>query len=154
MGYSCFVSHCSCKLVYCCARAREALAAFGKLHSFFQYDQCVALCAGLQKASKQLSGVSKGIAALTSDLAHGGLVRRLNGNGPSRDSARRTPYSPWLAQPFLKVSPGHLIRQTLPAVVFQWQSGALKAQGCTCSWALLGVCPFLGRLSRRLHSTG
>lgn len=60
---------------------------------------------GLQKASKHLKGASKGIAALTSELAHGSLATRLNGGGRAPDGARGTPYSPWLAQPFLKVRP-------------------------------------------------
>lgn len=61
---------------------------------------------GIQKVSKQLKEASKGLAALTSDLAHGGLATRLNGGGRAPDGARGTPYSPWLAQPFLKVRPG------------------------------------------------
>ncbi|BDA48124.1 hypothetical protein COCOBI_11-3820 [Coccomyxa sp. Obi] len=71
---------------------------------------------GLQKASKQLKGASKRIAALTSDLAHGGLATRLNGGGRAPDGASGTPYSPWLAQPFLKVNAavGCLARMPLP----------------------------------------
>ncbi|CAL8462881.1 g2415 [Coccomyxa elongata] len=71
---------------------------------------------GLQKVSKQLKEASKGLAALTSDLAHGGLATRLNGGGRPPDGARGTPYSPWLAQPFLKVNAavGCLARMPLP----------------------------------------
>lgn len=75
---------------------------------------------GIQKVSKQLKEASKGLAALTSDLAHGGLATRLNGGGRAPDGARGTPYSPWLAQPFLKVRPAAAMTtcHTCPAFIY------------------------------------
>ncbi len=59
--------------------------------------------AGIQEASQQLGQASKSLTALTEDLAHGGLQKRLSGSGPAPNGPRRTPYSPWLSTPYVKV---------------------------------------------------
>ncbi len=56
----------------------------------------------MRKASDRLAGADKGIKKLTRELEHGGLHRRLNGAEMPRGGHRRSPYSPWLAQPYLK----------------------------------------------------
>ena len=59
---------------------------------------------GLRKASERLGRANKGINRLTRELEQGGLQRRLNGGETPRTGRQRSPYSPWLAQPYLKVS--------------------------------------------------
>ena len=61
--------------------------------------------AGLRRTSERLAGADKGIKLLTRELEHGGLQRRLNGPEAPKGGRQRAPYSPWLAQPYLKVSP-------------------------------------------------
>lgn len=60
--------------------------------------------AGLRKTSERLTGADKGIKLLTRELEHGGLQRRLNGPDAAKSGRQRSPYSPWLAQPYLKAS--------------------------------------------------
>ena len=62
-------------------------------------------CAGLRRTSERLAGADKGIKLLTRELEHGGLQRRLNGPEAAKGGRQRSPYSPWLAQPYLKASP-------------------------------------------------
>ena len=60
--------------------------------------------AGLRRTSDRLAAADKGIKLLTRDLEHGGLQRRLNGPEAAKSGRQRSPYSPWLAQPYLKAS--------------------------------------------------
>ena len=60
--------------------------------------------AGLRRTSDRLAGADKSIKLLTRELEHGGLQRRLNGPEAAKSGRQRSPYSPWLAQPYLKAS--------------------------------------------------
>ena len=60
--------------------------------------------AGLRRTSERLAGADRGIKLLTRELEHGGLQRRLNGPEAAKSGRQRSPYSPWLAQPYLKAS--------------------------------------------------
>jgi hypothetical protein len=89
--------------------------------------------AGIQRASRRLGKASKGLVALTGELEHGGLQKRLSGSSPVQNGPRRTPYSPWLSTPYVKV---------LAAAPLH-DSGALQGcLHCCCFFARLwpGVC--------------
>ena len=69
-------------------------------------------CAGLRKTSERLAGADKGVKLLTRELEHGGLQRRLNGPEATKSGRQRSPYSPWLAQPYLKaIQPPWILKQ-------------------------------------------
>ncbi|CAK0784857.1 hypothetical protein CVIRNUC_008062 [Coccomyxa viridis] len=94
---------------------RDAKKLLGEGPRFREVDAS-AINSGLRKASDRLAGADKGIKKLTRELEHGGLHRRLNGAEMPRGGHRRSPYSPWLAQPYLKViaAVGCLARIPLP----------------------------------------
>lgn len=56
----------------------------------------------MRRTSDRLAGAKKGIALLTRELEHGGLKRRVHGPEAPSSRRQRSPYSPWLAQPYLK----------------------------------------------------